>query len=391
MIAVEPAPPEAEIFAGLNNIIARSTSPKKSYESLKKQESSAPKAQTQPAKQKYQLWPNIKKTVSSSGRSTPDGTKTMRNPFKDGGLSRCHKISVPDLGQLSTIQERSLDSPTIPGQYPIHERSNSAPGACAGNSTARTPVLGPVGESCTKAAEQCGDNSSSPRRTDNKSKACTVQQNETHQPSNSSNLRQATFDEPPEVPPKSPRLALRIPNILGFSSSGEASSASTIGATLSSQSSKSLEESPWRSSPNLLGQTLPCRTSATPTNLTNGSTAPTSSIRRGPSCHKRTRTEEPNQSAPFEYGSDNPNNHRRGLSHDSVLQWGSHPPKKNAAVEVRVDDTEMAKKLPGVPTPNFPLGIPVHKASRVLPRAEIETLQRQAHNQAQKFEVLNRL
>lgn len=60
------------------------------------------------------------------------------------------------------------------------------------------------------------------------------------------------------------------------------------------------------------------------------------------------------------------------------------------AFEAREDDPEVTKQLPDVPLPNFPLGIPVDKAFRVLPRAEIETLQKQAHCQAQKFEVLNR-
>ncbi|TPX21674.1 hypothetical protein DIZ76_015636 [Coccidioides immitis] len=388
MIAIEHPPPEAEIFAGLNNIIARSTSPQKSYESLKKQESSGPKAQPTPAKPKYQLWPTLKKTVSSSGRSTPDSGKMMRNPFKDGGLSRSHKISVPDLKQLATIDERSLDS----RQYPIHERSNSAPGACAGAGIVRTHMIGCVGEACNRNVEQSGESSSPSRRID-KNRTCPVQsQSERHQPLNSSNLRRAAFDDPPEVPPKSPRLALRIPNMPVSSSGGDSSSTPVSGTTGGSQSSRPLEESPWTSSSNLLAQTC---SSANQSSSENASTRAASPLGISASpCHKKNRTDGPNRPTAFEFGSEKPaagvSNHKRGLSHDSVLKWGGQPPRKHAAFEARLDDREVTKQLPGIPIPNVPLGIPVYKALRVLPRTEIEALQKQAHNQAQKFEVLNR-
>ncbi|KAI5462449.1 Up-regulated during septation-domain-containing protein [Mariannaea sp. PMI_226] len=43
-------------------------------------------------------------------------------------LVRRRKISVPELGPMTTVQEIAMDSPTIPGRPPLHERSNSAPG-----------------------------------------------------------------------------------------------------------------------------------------------------------------------------------------------------------------------------------------------------------------------
>ncbi|KAI1953176.1 hypothetical protein LOZ12_001599 [Ophidiomyces ophidiicola] len=379
MMAVEQrVPPEAEIFAGLNNIIARSTSPKqKSYENLKKQDASAAKAQQVSAKPKYQLWPSLKKSVSSStGRTTPESDKEK----KVKTLGRSHKISVPDLGQLSTIQEKNLDSPTIPGQYPIHERSNSAPSACAGSTTrAQAPAsFGDLSNSAEK--------NSSPSRKNEANKTTTTRafagqppQSDRHQP-----LRRTNSAEPPEVPPKSPRLVVRIPN----------SQAASPGGDLSND--KSMEEGFWKSSPNLPSQLSGSSASTTPVSAGSTCTPPTSaSSSSGQQFPKRPRIDEANHSFLFQLGSEMSalgiNSHRRGISHDSVLKVGHRSPsKKHVALRVCTNDHEMAKKLPGVPIATFPLGLSVEKAPKVLSRNEIESLQKQAQSQAQKFEVLNR-
>ncbi|WEW57219.1 hypothetical protein PRK78_002681 [Emydomyces testavorans] len=377
MIAVEHIPPEAEIFAGLNNIIARSTSPKvktidlNSYESLKSQDDSAPKVQPSLAKPKYQLWPNLKRNVSSPGSSTTD-SKTMRNPFKDSGLNRSHKISVPDLGKLATIQEKSQDS-----------RSSAF----------RPPVLGPAVDFCSFTAEQSGGRSSpSPNIDNNKGRTYAHRaESDGHLPVNSS-PKIVTSDQPPEVPPKSPRLGHRTPNIPTLSSTGDISSASTSGTPGGSQGSRSLENSPCRNSPRQLSQT-PCSGSFVTPTTSGGTIMPSSSLLSMTESisHRRCR-KELGQPFPFNFRSEkasmNINNHRRGISHDSVLKWGNHPLSKHMGFEVRIDDREMTKQLPGIP--DVPQGIPVDKAFMVLPRTEIETLQRQAHSQAQKFEVLNR-
>ncbi|KKA28675.1 hypothetical protein TD95_004951 [Thielaviopsis punctulata] len=46
---------------------------------------------------------------------------------KDGKCSRRRKVSVPELGPMTTVQEASMDSPTLPGLRPVHERSASGP------------------------------------------------------------------------------------------------------------------------------------------------------------------------------------------------------------------------------------------------------------------------
>ncbi|ROT41366.1 hypothetical protein SODALDRAFT_270671 [Sodiomyces alkalinus F11] len=60
------------------------------------------------------------------GRSSPSNGLRIR--IKEHNLVRRRKVSVPELGPMTTVQEVAMDSPTIPGRPPIHERSISAPG-----------------------------------------------------------------------------------------------------------------------------------------------------------------------------------------------------------------------------------------------------------------------
>ncbi|EFX01029.1 hypothetical protein CMQ_5971 [Grosmannia clavigera kw1407] len=52
----------------------------------------------------------------------------LRLRIKEHNLTRRRKVSVPELGPMTTVQEIAMDSPTIPGRPPLHERSISAPG-----------------------------------------------------------------------------------------------------------------------------------------------------------------------------------------------------------------------------------------------------------------------
>jgi hypothetical protein len=106
------------------------------------------RSQTPTERSRYQLWPSITKADTILGRHTPDITDLRKlRAFKEQGVTRRRKISVPELGPMTTVQEKHLDSresshfsqcavlrltslaATIPGRYPSHERSNSAPGA----------------------------------------------------------------------------------------------------------------------------------------------------------------------------------------------------------------------------------------------------------------------
>ncbi|KAK0109331.1 hypothetical protein ONS96_003150 [Cadophora gregata f. sp. sojae] len=102
---------------------------------------------------KYQLFPAAKEKLSiaagqkngdtESSQSTTMGqsgtnekdrsllTNALRLGLKqkEQPLSRRRKPSMPtELGPMTTVQEVAMDSPTIPGRPPLHERSISAPG-----------------------------------------------------------------------------------------------------------------------------------------------------------------------------------------------------------------------------------------------------------------------
>ncbi|KAG9247973.1 Up-regulated during septation-domain-containing protein [Calycina marina] len=104
---------------------------------------------------KYQLFPSKESLTIKSGKRSPEqegnsstmaapsGTERDRPPtcttsrpkIKDLNLLRRRKISgsVPELEPMTTVQEIAMDSPTIPGRPPMHERSISAPGGGGGS------------------------------------------------------------------------------------------------------------------------------------------------------------------------------------------------------------------------------------------------------------------
>lgn len=49
---------------------------------------------------------------------------TLKLKQKEPTLTRRRKISVPELGPMTTVQEMAMDSPTIPGRPPVHERAH---------------------------------------------------------------------------------------------------------------------------------------------------------------------------------------------------------------------------------------------------------------------------
>lgn len=114
---------------------------------------------------KYQLFPKDKQGTASSGKALDPGQAFalamsqngekgdkmaagagLRIRIKEHNLIRRRKISVPELGPMTTVQEVTMDSrmsnwllfhdfvmtdsllATIPGRPPVHERSISAPG-----------------------------------------------------------------------------------------------------------------------------------------------------------------------------------------------------------------------------------------------------------------------
>ncbi|KAK2045520.1 hypothetical protein LZ31DRAFT_520945 [Colletotrichum somersetense] len=101
----------------------------------------------QPEGRKYQLFPKDRQQRPAAKGLDPEqafaiamgqNEKTTEKPcstsgslrlrIKEHNLIRRRKVSIPELGPMTTVQEVPMDSPTIPGRPPLHERSASAPG-----------------------------------------------------------------------------------------------------------------------------------------------------------------------------------------------------------------------------------------------------------------------
>ncbi|KAJ4224588.1 hypothetical protein NW757_014348 [Fusarium falciforme] len=77
---------------------------------------------------------DVEKAVPASSVPTSDkqdkqlAPNGLKKRLKQHSLVQRRKISVPEIGPMTTVQELAMDSPTIPGRPPFHERSISAPG-----------------------------------------------------------------------------------------------------------------------------------------------------------------------------------------------------------------------------------------------------------------------
>ncbi|KAI0108392.1 Up-regulated during septation-domain-containing protein [Daldinia grandis] len=96
-----------------------------------------------PETRKYQLFPREKQLPSTTSGKQLDPEQAfamamgqtdkasvgsgLRMRIKEHNLNRRRKISVPELGPMTTVQEVAMDSPTIPGRPALHERSISTP------------------------------------------------------------------------------------------------------------------------------------------------------------------------------------------------------------------------------------------------------------------------
>ncbi|KAI0833124.1 hypothetical protein F5Y06DRAFT_290202 [Hypoxylon sp. FL0890] len=92
---------------------------------------------------KYQLFPREKQlppvtsgkqldpeqafAVAMGQTDKPSVASGLRMRIKEHNMTRRRKISVPELGPMTTVQEVAMDSPTIPGRPALHERSISSP------------------------------------------------------------------------------------------------------------------------------------------------------------------------------------------------------------------------------------------------------------------------
>ncbi|KAM3459771.1 hypothetical protein NHJ6243_006604 [Beauveria neobassiana] len=69
--------------------------------------------------------PQASETSEKNEKTSP--LAGIRIRLNQNNLVRRRKVSVPELGPMTTVQEVSMDSPTIPGRPALHERASSAP------------------------------------------------------------------------------------------------------------------------------------------------------------------------------------------------------------------------------------------------------------------------
>ncbi|KAL2008661.1 hypothetical protein VTN00DRAFT_6855 [Thermoascus crustaceus] len=401
-------PQDPRINAGLNNLVAKETYAVARSKVSEGNEQTSPQSPAE--RPKYQLWPMLKRAVPSpSGRvhelmtsqSSPSLRETgMQLPFgstiiklkhpKEGPLMRRRKISFPELGTgpMTTVQEHYMDSPTIPGRYPVHERSNSAPGSSWGRSPFEDIILEPVSEPVILSPE---GNDRKPRPSpsgDNETGGQDQKSLETS--TKESSAADPEPEKPPAVPPKSPRTVLRKPSTAQPPKSRfNAPLATDI--SLNNQASTTSSPGESASPSHITSQWPGAHSRPRAATALDGRRSPHmwNLLSRSESCrHKRSEsasagtgvtggTQEQNRAVRRE--------HKRDFSETSIMDRG-RPPKKDRSLA-----TKMSKRRPSeenMPFLTLPSGLTPQDASSVLSPEDIERLQEQARCQAEKFEVL---
>ncbi|KAF2200515.1 hypothetical protein GQ43DRAFT_70023 [Delitschia confertaspora ATCC 74209] len=362
---------------------------------------------------KYNFWPSSasrspvglarlnlsadRTTALSMGRSPTSLSDTAASPEsslpfwqRSSSLSRRRKVSVPELGQtMATVQEAAIDSPTIPGRPPLrktssdqfgHERSSSAPGTGW-----RTGPFGDALIACVTGPsylqpEQAG----SPLATSETPKPETATSLGTGKPLSPilspSNPKPALkldtstsfletidldLDLPPEVPPKSPsqRKGSPAPKL-----NLKASKPQLI-TPASATSATPVSAVETRRSPNVTLAALPMLFPATFTSTS----LPSSAVERRGS--PKTQRRDPLSA------------HGRNMSDTSIMDRGR--PTRRSSKRQRSRTCSDAN-TPESDSWKLPTGMRATDASKFLNVVDKKQLHKQALDQAEKFEVLNK-
>lgn len=390
---------------------------------------------------KYQLFPQKDRALLAAGRRSPEsetastqaqatgqsgsGEKdrsvpggALRTKPKEQTLIRRRKVSVPDLGPMTTVQEVAMDSrgfssqyqrlvvliaflATIPGRPPLHERSISAPGnswrqhmfgesmlSCisgpAFDENAEMGILdseNTQGEANGNYQPSHRTNSASPKRQPLSPKSLAplvIPVTSAPQPQRlmrqTSSNRLRSGSSPPDVPPKSARMKESSPY------------------------SRGSPYTPMSSTTTLSLSTAPTSVSNTPLSALPGSgtTTPTSCALEGrsspkpwtgpvivpsPMGHSRGQSETTQRSG-YTMG------HRRGESEASIMDRG-RPKKRPDGSPIKRSMSKRSASQEKKAFESLPKGIRATDAASTLPSSELETLRRQAMGQASRFEVLH--
>ncbi|KAH7398893.1 Up-regulated during septation-domain-containing protein [Phaeosphaeria sp. MPI-PUGE-AT-0046c] len=358
------------------------------------------------AASRYQLWPASKSPVGapkntasadkiaalSVGRSSTSLSDTAipaeSVPFwqRTSALARRRKVSVPELGNtMTTVQEMAIDSPTIPGRPPLrqlshetfgHERSCSAPGT-----NWRTGPFGDAMVSCvtgpspvTDAQKMTLATSTETPKTSAKPLSPIISPMASPRPTLKLDIATLSdLDMPPQVPPKSPAVERRgSPAPLILSSKASRTQLMTP-ATMNSVGNTPLSAVDFRRSPNTFPLSTP------PTAFTNpfNSASPASS--RG---SPRVERKDPLAAAAA--------SHNRNQSESSIMDRGRPACRPSKTVRHRAMSETTNLEAAAQDTWQLPQGMRVAEASRRLSDADKSLLHKQAYDQANNFEVLNK-
>ncbi|KAJ6783927.1 hypothetical protein PWT90_09316 [Aphanocladium album] len=296
----------------------------------------------------------------NSGKSSP--LSGIRIRLNQNNLVRRRKVSVPELGPMTTVQEISMDSPTIPGRPPLHERSSSAPDE--GRS-----VRGPIdhilkatvqSNDLTKAIEDAFILSSTKPRSTSPRKLAPLVIPPTNAPTprlqskhSSSQLRSG--NTPPTEPPRSGRFEMGTPSIGRLTPS---------------------------SAPDLSVPRSATNTDATASTLPTPISAPLVDHRTSPRAWdgSSTGSEDGNRTAAT-------SGHRRGGSESSSIMDRGRPPKRNEK-GAKVNETKTTKSSERRAFEELPVGYRPCEALSKLNANDVMALHKQALGQAERFEVL---
>ncbi|KAF7559563.1 hypothetical protein G7046_g4583 [Stylonectria norvegica] len=304
---------------------------------------------------------------SDKQQSTVAGLRIRINQHN---LIRRRKVSVPELGPMTTVQEVAMDSPTIPGRPPVHERSISAPGNSLrthplAETFLYTPTADNDGANFSSAIEQALQASSNASIINAQKRLPPLiipgcdspipqlrQPHSSTQPSRGSdNLRPAETLESPQN-----RTQVLTPNtaVSNITTPGTASSLAMSCATLPTPVSAPITESR------------------------------TSSPRFG---DRRCATPVTGEGASSALG------HRRGASESSSIMDRGRPRKRpevrnNNGPLLKSTDSKRSKSSDKRAFEQLPKGYRPRHAAGNIESLELAALQKQAFGQAERFEVL---
>ncbi|KAF7889514.1 uncharacterized protein EAF02_001929 [Botrytis sinoallii] len=422
---------DATSSVGLNNLIAREMGvsspqdiPSDSPVMEEKEKHIWRMHQPSEAPRKYSIFPKDKLSIGSD-RQSPEPSLSLaigekHNVQKPKELNKRRKPSVTELGPMTTVYEVSMDSPTIPGRPPLHERSFSAPGGKWRQHTYGESLVacieGPILDENAEIENEINElnvlkrqrsnsncRSKSPKPFSPKSLApLYIPSRDAPMPprirtqSSPSTLRSPV---PPQVPPKSARMMEQSP----YHRSSPFTPSSSVSASTAATTPSSPQEG--RSSPKPWMNLLSGRSSPKPVKdassimqqSANSSsvTLPLPTPRRTSPGHFRNQSENfVQQPRAGTLTHDVP--HRRGGSESSPSIMDRGRPKKRSdgsPIKALAPKLLHSKRTPTseeqMAFEHLPQGVKAAQASSKLTKTEMETLRCQAIGQVCRFEVLN--